>query len=121
MTIAKATGSELRILHVASHQPLTQAEQRLAETEYAGEMGRFPPSAAPAAPDSLERPAALGSLVHSSRAVGEAVRRVVGDSILRRAASQAEHEGLAKVTTVWRPGILPTSSSIRPRRARPTW
>ena len=41
VTLAKATGSELRILYVASHQPLTQAEQRLAETEYSAEIGAF--------------------------------------------------------------------------------
>ena len=103
VTLAKATGSELRILYVASHQPLTQAEQRLAETEYSAEIGAFL-GAAQLLPDSLERPAALGTLVHSSRDIGEAVRRVVGESILHRAATQAERDGVAKVTTMMETG-----------------
>jgi nucleotide-binding universal stress UspA family protein len=98
VTLAKATGSELVILNAVSDQPITEAEQDLAETEYWAEVSGALGAATPS-PEPQAIPEGPGALIRSSRHVGAAVRRVLGEQIVRQAAAMAQGKGIAKVTT----------------------
>jgi nucleotide-binding universal stress UspA family protein len=98
IALARSSGGELSILNVVSNQALSEAEQRLAETEYAVEVGAAMRSFEAAA-DAPEIRTGLGSLVQSSHAVGATVRRVLGQEIVAEAAELARSKGVAKVST----------------------
>jgi nucleotide-binding universal stress UspA family protein len=118
VTLAKATGSALRIVYVTTDQPLTEPEQRLAETEYAVEVGGAVGSLGQLMEPELLRTGG-GGLVRASRDIGAAVRRVLGEQILRRAAADAESKGVAKVTTTVESGDPATAILREADRAKP--
>ncbi len=117
VTLAKATGSELAILYAVSDQAITEAEQDLAETEYGAEvssaLGALPP-APESGPQAI--PEGPGALIRSSRHVGAAVRRVLGEQIVREAAATARGKGISKVTTAVENGD-PASVIVRQAKA----
>jgi nucleotide-binding universal stress UspA family protein len=97
--MACTSSGELQILYVTSDQPLTEAEQRLAETEYATEVGSAVGEIAwPAGPAEGAR-IGLGSLLRTSRDVDLTVRRVIGRRIVADAAEAARSKGVTHVST----------------------
>jgi len=98
ITMAKSTGGELLILNVVTDQPLSRAEQNLAETEYWAEIGSTEAASEPA-PEAPERRASLGGLLRTSREVGATVRRIIGRELVQRAAAEARARGAPRVTT----------------------
>ncbi|HZT20965.1 MAG TPA: universal stress protein [Dongiaceae bacterium] len=98
VTLARATGCELRILNVVSAGPLTEGELALAETEYRNEVHRglgdleLLPVGGP-------QWTGVGTLLETRPELGPTVHRVLGEQIVRQAAAEACAKGADRVTT----------------------
>jgi nucleotide-binding universal stress UspA family protein len=111
ITLAKATGSELEILNVLSDQTLSQSELTLAEAEYGtaihqglGDLKLVPLGGAPWV--------GMDALLQTRPELGPTARRVLGEQIVRRAATTAKTKGVAVVTTAIETGD-PASAIVR--------
>ena len=111
ITLAKATGSELEILNVLSDQTLSQSELTLAETEYGTAM-RQGLGDLKLVPLGGAQWVGTAALVETSPELGPAVRRVLGEQIVRQAAATARTKGVTRVTTAVESGD-PASAIVR--------
>jgi nucleotide-binding universal stress UspA family protein len=102
--VAKATGSELTILNVATEGPITEGERLLVKAEYAPSfrhaLDMVPPPLPLQAADPI--PGGPSALIRPELPAvsGAAMRQELGEQIVQQAAAMAKSEGVGKVDTV---------------------
>ena len=96
--MAKGFDAELVAIHIISDQPLTEAERRLAETEYQSEVRRTLSGSEFIVGPGLTQ-TTVESLVKTSYDVGPAIRTAIGRHVVSHAEQDAKRKGVASVMT----------------------
>jgi nucleotide-binding universal stress UspA family protein len=96
--LAQALQGELILLHVLSDAPLTEAERRLAETEFPNEASEAlnPP---PLIGDPLGPAQSAEPPLQTSRIVASSIRAAIGGHILAKAETEARDKGVGAIRT----------------------
>jgi nucleotide-binding universal stress UspA family protein len=96
IVLAKALQGELILLHVLSDAPLTEAERRLAETEFANQASEAlnPP---PLIGDPLGPAESAAPLLQSSHIAAASIRGTIGGHILAKAEIEAQTKGVGAI------------------------
>ena len=96
--MAKAFDAELMAIHIISDKPLTEAERRLAETEYQSEVRQALSGSQFIAGPGLTQ-MTVESLIQTSVDVGLSIRTAIGRHVVSHAEEDAKRKGVASVKT----------------------